>query len=102
MSGLPRHKEWRFRRILTDHLFDKLWVLDISLGEFRAGLDADAEVIEEARVDESQLKELILYLDWARPLHVVVVVDEAHEEERLVTVYEPSPDRWSDDYRTRL
>ena len=34
-------------------------------------------------------------------LHVVVVVDEAHREERIVTVYEPNPTRWSPDFRRR-
>ena len=31
----------------------------------------------------------------------VVVVDDVHREERVVTVYEPASDRWSDDYRRR-
>ena len=71
------------------------------LAEFRGLLDGPAEVIEEADVAEGQLKELVLYLDWSRPLHVVVVVDDIHAEERLICVYEPSTDRWSDDFRTR-
>ena len=48
-----------------------------------------------------QLKELVMYLDWSRPLHVVVIVDDVHREERLVTVYEPAPDRWSENFRVR-
>jgi len=36
-------------------------------------------------------------VDWVRLLHVVVVVDNGHEEERVVTVYEPDPDQWSSD-----
>jgi hypothetical protein len=47
------------------------------------------------------VKELLVALDWKRPLHVVVVLDEQRQEERLVTVYEPEPDRWSPDYRRR-
>jgi hypothetical protein len=58
-------------------------------------------VIEEMATDEQNLKELVLYLHWSRPLHVVVFVDDAHGEERVVTLYEPSTDRWSDDFRTR-
>lgn len=94
-------KEWRFQRVLTEHVFDKLWQLDLTLAEFRALLDGEAEVVEETAVEDTDLKEVVLLVDWRRPLHVVVVVDEAHEEERLITVYEPSTDRWSDDFRTR-
>jgi hypothetical protein len=32
---------------------------------------------------------------------VVVVVDDEHKEERIVTVYEPDPDLWLNDYRRR-
>jgi len=42
-----------------------------------------------------------LAIDWSRPLHVVVVVDAARREERLVTVYEPDADRWTNGYRRR-
>jgi hypothetical protein len=31
----------------------------------------------------------------------VVVVDDDHREERIVTVYEPDPDRWDGEYRRR-
>jgi hypothetical protein len=101
VSELPHHKAWRHPRVLTEHVFDKLWQLDLTLGEFRLLLDQSAEVIEETQIGDGALKELVLYLDWSRPLHLVFVVDDIHEEERLVTVYEPSTDRWSDDYRTR-
>jgi|GEM_PF-4041884 len=101
MNDLPRPKVWAFPRVLTEHIFDKLWLLDLTLAEFRLLLDADAEVIEASAVEGSGVKEIMLFLDWRLPLHVVVVVDEAHHEERLITVYEPSTDRWSDDYRTR-
>jgi hypothetical protein len=47
------------------------------------------------------LKELLLVVEWKRPLHVVVLVDELRREERVVTVYEPDPGLWSSDYRRR-
>ncbi len=43
MTDLPRPKVWRHARILTEHVFDKLWLLDIALGEFRVLLDEAAE-----------------------------------------------------------
>lgn len=46
-----------------------------------------------------ELKQLVL--DWLRPLHVVVVVDDLREEERIITVYEPDTARWSTNFRER-
>lgn len=96
---LPRPKVWRFRRVVSEHTFDKLRLLDCTFAEFEAAME-DAEVIEEAALGTS-LKELVLSVEWTRPLHAVVVVDDARSEERIVTVYEPDPDRWSADYRRR-
>lgn len=68
----------------------------------RAGASLEtAEVIEEHELGDAAVKELVLTVEWIRPLHVVVVVDDLHQEERIVTVYEPSPDRWDDEYRRR-
>lgn len=92
---------WRFPQLLTEHVFDKLWLLDLTLGEFRALLDEPAEVIEETVSADGELKEVVLSLGWSEPLHVVVVVDEVHAEERLITVYEPSTEFWSNDFKVR-
>ena len=45
-----------------------------------------AEVIEETALNAGELKELLLLVEWVRPLHVVVVVDDVDLEERIVTV----------------
>jgi hypothetical protein len=43
----------------------------------------EAEIIEEHVVDDTgALKELVLGVDWTRPLHLVVVVDGRRQEER--------------------
>jgi hypothetical protein len=99
-DAVPRRKIWRHERLITEHAFDKLRILDCGFGEFTAALE-EAEVIEEHVVPDDQVKELLLVIDWTRPLHVVVVVDDRHEEERIVTVYEPEPGRWDDEYRRR-
>ena len=100
MSELPRPKVWRHERLVTEHAFDKLRLIDCGFAEFAQVLE-QAEVIEEHELGVEQVKELVLSLDWVRPLHVVVVVDDAREEERIVTVYEPETDRWTDGYRKR-
>ena len=84
---------------MSEHAFDKLRLIDCLFDEFSAACEA-AEVIEETDVSEG-LMELVLTLAWQRPLHVVVIVDEVHQEDRVVTVYEPGPERWSADFRRR-
>lgn len=86
--------------VLTDHVFDKVRSIDMALAEFHVCLLA-GEVIEETDLGTSGLKELVLTLEWSRPLHVVVVVDASRGEERIVTVYEPDPARWTDNFRRR-
>jgi hypothetical protein len=71
----------------------------MTLAEFEVLLD-EGEVIEETSIEEG-VKELVLSLAWPPPLHVVVVVDDIREEERIVTVYEPDEDRWSPDFKVR-
>lgn len=97
---LPRPKVWRHPRLISEHAFDKLRSLDCTLAEFGIALGT-AEIIEEDDAGPEQAKELLLVVDWIRPLHVVVVVDDARREERVVTIYEPAADRWCDEYRRR-
>jgi Domain of unknown function (DUF4258) len=97
----PRPKVWRYPKLLSEHAFDKLRLLDCTFAEFEAAIE-HADIIEEQVVDEAgSLKELVLVVDWTRPLHLVVLVDERRQEERIVTVYEPDPDLWSPGYRRR-
>ena len=84
----------RWPRVLTLHVFEKVRALDITLAEFEVLLDG-GEVIEETQLRVMELKQVVLVLDWLRPLHVVVVVDDVRQEERIITVYEPDTDRWA-------
>ena len=95
----PRPKVWQARRLVSEHAFDKLRLVDCLFSEFSASCES-AEVIEEIIVYDG-LKELVLTLAWKRPLHAVVIVDEVRQEDRIVTIYEPEPARWSSDFRTR-
>lgn len=96
---LPRRKAWQYPRFVSEHAFDKLRSIDCTFAEFEGALEG-GEVIEETDAPEVP-RELVLALGWKRPLHVVVVVDNRRNEERIVTVYEPDPKRWSSDYRRR-
>ena len=84
-GGLPRPKDWVHPKLISEHAFDKLRLIDCTLAEFGAALEV-AEVVEEHDLGAEGLKELLLTVEWQRPLHVVVVVDDVHEEERIVTV----------------
>ena len=97
---VPRVKVWQHPKLVSEHAFDKLRLLDCTFGEFDIVLQ-QAEVIEECVTGAGSLKELLLVVEWNRPLHVVVVVDDLRREERVVTVYEPDPGLWSSDYRRR-
>ncbi|MGQ0773417.1 MAG: hypothetical protein ACT4NY_03210 [Pseudonocardiales bacterium] len=97
---MTRRKVLTLPVVLTEHVFDKIRSIDMTLAEFEQLLGG-GEVIEEREVEPGLLKELVLVIDWRRPLHVVVILDAPRGEERIVTVYEPDPDRWSHDYRRR-
>jgi hypothetical protein len=71
------------------------------LARYSAQLIGYGEIIEERETATDRLEELILVVERQSPLHVVVIVDAAQQEERIVTAYDPDPDRWSNDYRKR-
>jgi hypothetical protein len=98
VSVRRREQQWPY--LLTDHVFDKVRMLDMTLAEFEQLINI-GEVIEAVALGEAQTKELTLVVEWLRPLHVVIVVDDSAKEERIVTVHEPDPDRWSADFRRR-
>lgn len=96
----PRQKEWKHPRFISEHAFDKLRLIDCTFAEFDHVLET-AEVIEELPLETDTVKQVLLVVDWIRPLHVVVVVDDRRSEERVVTIYEPDDDQWTSDYRKR-
>ena len=97
---MARCKVPRFPVVLTAHVFEKIRSIDMTLGEFGRLLSM-GEVIEEHDLGEGLLHEVVLVVDWIRPLHLVFVVDERRAEERIVTVYEPDPTQWAPDKRRR-
>ncbi|MDH4184850.1 MAG: DUF4258 domain-containing protein [Nitrospinota bacterium] len=61
----------------------------------------DGEVIYEYTDDKPFPSLLILGEVNAKHIHIVAAKDETTATCHVVTVYEPDPDIWSDDYRTR-
>jgi hypothetical protein len=69
----------RFRYKYRRHVFDKLRAIDLVLAEFQQLLGG-GEIIAEAQDTPEQLREIVLLVQWTRPLHVVIVVDCARQE----------------------
>jgi len=88
MSPLPRPKAWRYSKLIAEYAFDGPRLLDCTSGKFDIPLQ-QAEIIEQSVTEAGSLNELVLVIEWKSPLHVVVLVDDLHREERVITVYEP-------------
>jgi hypothetical protein len=58
-------------------------------------------VIREYADDTPHPSRLILGWRDERPLHVVAADDEDANETYIITVYEPDPDVWNDDFRSK-
>ena len=76
---------------------------------FERGIDSDAvlvviatgEIIASYPEDRPYESELILGFRDALPLHVVVALDRENDTCIEITAYEPKPDQWESDFRTR-
>ena len=65
------------------------------------GAVVTGEVIEEYTDDSPYPSALVLGFLEDRPLHVVVSFDESGPDTYIITAYEPSPDKFELDWRTR-
>ena len=84
--------------ILTDHASDRAIKRDIDDFEIEEVVIAGA-VIEDYPDDKYGPSCLILgYTETKRPLHVQVSYPT---KIKVITVYEPSPDDWEEDLKTR-
>ena len=59
------------------------------------------EVIEKYLDDSPYPSALVLGFAGEQPLHVVVAFDEASLEGYIITAYQPSPEKFEPDWRTR-
>lgn len=63
---------------------------------------ADCEVIEDYPHLHRPLPDcLVLSFINGRPIHVVVAIDETHQQIFIITVYQPDPGVWTNDWKTR-
>ncbi|MEW6242372.1 MAG: DUF4258 domain-containing protein [Chloroflexota bacterium] len=59
------------------------------------------ETIENYPEDRPYPSRLILGWHGTRPLHIVIADNEAENETIVITVYEPDPNQWSANFRSR-
>ena len=87
---------------LRRHALERRFERDIRRDEIREVLE-NGEVISE-RPDASPIPKYTM-LGWTRygnrPLHVVAADDEDADVTYVLTVYEPDPDLWTDDFRKK-
>jgi len=88
------------RIIFRVHALQRMFERRVTEEDVRHVL-ATGETIERYPDDQPYPGRLILGWTGNRPLHVVVADNEAEGTIIAITVYEPSPDLWEEDFRRR-
>lgn len=89
---------------LRKHVHERCFQRGISKKEIRHVLET-GDVIREYP-DDAPLPSYLV-LGWVetetgeRPIHVVAADDEREDVTYAITVYEPDPDLWTDDFREK-
>jgi hypothetical protein len=62
-----------------------------------------AKVIEDYSYQHRYLPDCLIlaWISQNQPVHCVVAINEPHDYILIVTVYQPSPKEWHNDWRTR-
>jgi len=82
------------------HAVQRMFERNISREDVRAVL-ATGEVIRGYPDDTPYPSYLILGWRGERPLHVVAADNHAARETIIITVYQPDPDQWEPDFRSK-
>ena len=84
--------------IFRVHAIQRMFQRRISLDDVRRALET-GETIESYPDDVPYPSSLVLGWSRSRPLHLVVADNDADRQTIVITVYEPDPDLWDDQYR---
>jgi hypothetical protein len=89
---------------LSAHAQERRFQRGITRGDIRHVLNT-GEIIDEYPSDRPLPSYLVLgwieERDEHRPVHVVAADDDARDVTYVITVYEPDPDLWTDDFRKK-
>jgi hypothetical protein len=69
--------------------------------DIAADIAANGEMIASYPSDKPFPSVLALGFQKERPIHIVVARNVAENECYIVTVYEPNPEQWTDDFRRK-
>lgn len=84
----------------TRHAFERMFSRSISPEQIRT-IVSRGEAIIEYKDDTPFPSTLLLGYSNARPIHVLVGRDSSASVCYIITVYEPDPLIWEDDYKRR-
>jgi len=88
------------RLVFRVHAIERMFERRITEADVRGVLESGV-AIEEYPHDTPFASRLVLGLRGIRPLHVVAADAPDSDETIIVTAYEPDPDAWEPDFRTR-
>lgn len=89
-------RKYIFRR----HALERMAERNISRVDVESVVEG-GEVIREYADDTPYPSRLMLGWRDDRPLHVVAADDDTTNETYIITVYEPDPDVWEEDFRSK-
>jgi hypothetical protein len=82
------------------HAIQRMFERRISPEDVRFVVE-NGETIQEYIDDTPYPSRLVLGWKHQRPIHVVIADNETDNEKIIVTVYEPDPAQWTDDFKRR-
>jgi hypothetical protein len=86
--------------IFRIHAIQRMFERQISPEDVRSVVES-GETIQEYPDDTPYPSRLVLGWKLQRPIHIVVADNEADNEKIIVTVYEPDPTQWANDFKRR-
>lgn len=89
-------KKWDFR----EHAIQRMFERKITYEEVKEVIKS-GEIIEKYPEDKPYPSMLIMGKIKERVLHVVIAVNERESKGIVITVYEPSPLLWEDNFKRR-
>jgi hypothetical protein len=85
-----------FRVHAVQRMFERRVTMKNVLGAIKTGA-----MIEDYSLEMPEPGRLILGFQGKRPFHAVTSENSAANEITVITVYNPDPDKWSKDFRSR-
>ena len=85
--------------IFRVHAIQKMFEREITTDDVKYVID-EGEVIREYLDDKPFPSRLMLGWRGKRPIHVVAA-DDDHDQTIIVTAYEPDPQLWESDFRSK-